>query len=582
MPPLNVVIFSYGAGKQQYGLGQDARLLELTLREMNATGKTNINISHADPYAFVGTEWPKASDVHIYLEIPCRVAFSWAKVNIIIPNAEWWYTDAWSWTKDAGALFWFRTLHSQRLFLESGIKGSYIGWRCPTNTGTGGAAVKRALYVVGGSKHKKTAADVVVAAWKDSWPPLTVLCSSEAPAVMGPNVDWRRKYVSNEEKRQLQDESLYHVVASEAEGFGYTMAEALQRNALILRTDIPVYEELWGTVLGPQGRIETTKRIDISGASMMDQPRMFSTDAVVNAMNDLLAMSPRKYNADIVKLNKNFRETMAIAWKYVENRVSKNPPLLLPVPVASTDLPVIGVITLVHNRPQWFSHAVRNIETSTYPRAKLIWVVVDDSDGNGRVDRQIEAAKAGLPDIQIQYVSLNKKTPIGDKRNRGCVAAAAMRPDVSVFAFMDDDDHYPKSSLDLRVAWLKASKKKCVYSSTLPMYDVCKYISAINVPPLNLLPCERVSEATLCFERSFWEERHFPNTVSVAEGEDFLKGRDTQTAEIPPGGVIVSFLHGKNFTSRRVPEQKEPNGCHYGFSDTYFTMISEIASVANA
>jgi hypothetical protein len=85
----------------------------------------------------------------------------------------------------------------------------------------------------------------------------------------------------------------------------------------------------------------------------------------------------------------------------------------------------------------------------------------------------------------------------------------------------------------------------------------------------------------MCFTREFWLGRNFPD-LSVAEGEGFIAGRELDTVEIPPEGVIVSFLHGKNSTSRRVPEQKEANGCHYGFSDEYFTMISQIAATAAA
>jgi hypothetical protein len=81
----------------------------------------------------------------------------------------------------------------------------------------------------------------------------------------------------------------------------------------------------------------------------------------------------------------------------------------------------------------------------------------------------------------------------------------------------------------------------------------------------------------MCFKRTFWEERKFPSDISIAEGELFLQNRENDTMEIPPEGIIVSFLHGKNTTSRRVPEEKEANGCHYGFSDEYFTMISRIA-----
>jgi hypothetical protein len=154
-----------------------------------------------------------------------------------------------------------------------------------------------------------------------------------------------------------------------------------------------------------------------------------------------------------------------------------------------------------------------------------------------------------------------------------------IRQDLSVFATMDDDDHYPASSLRLRATWLLSSGRGAVYCSTLPMYDICKYISAINVPPLYLAASERVSEATLCFTKDFWKAKGFPKTVNVAEGEGFILGRESETIEIPPEGVIVSFLHKKNLTSRRVPESKEPNGCHYGFSDEYFEMISKIGGI---
>ena len=124
---------------------------------------------------------------------------------------------------------------------------------------------------------------------------------------------------------------------------------------------------------------------------------------------------------------------------------------------------------------------------------------------------------------------------------------------------------------------MRAFNVKCVYCATLPMYDTKNYVSAINVPPLDLSPEERVSEASLAFTREFWTTRGFPNEISVAEGEGFLAGRVSETAEIPPEGVIVSFLHGLNFTSRRIPESSTPNGCHYGFEDEYFAYLSSLA-----
>ena len=592
---MNVIIFSQAAGNQQYGLGQDAKLLEVILRELNSTGKSKLNIKHRDPHTYVGKgAIPTLSDVHIYLEVPCRVAFPWAKVNVVIPNQEWWYKNEWSWVFDEPSVYFFyRTKYAQGIFNKP---GSYISWRCPIKPN--GLAdipiskkINRALYIIGGSVNKRAAAEQLIKFWKPNYPELMVVMSQDLSGnlITADNIIYKLGHITDLEKRKLQNESLYHVCASTAEGFGYTMAEAANYGAVPIWTNIPVYNEIWGSVFGELGRITTY--VDTNNPmnlTMMDTPYKFTEDALNSCMDNLLSVKPEHLEnnfAGLIQnsvnlLTKNFRIEFQNSWKKIEKLVYKAPePVVPPKMIGPNEIPTVGIVTLVHNRPEWFPHAVRNIKNCDYPRDKLVWVIVDDSDGLGRVDVNVEQIKKTMPDLKVQYVSSGKKLHIGEKRNRGCLAATIGNPETSVFLFMDDDDHYPKASVIMRVLWLLNSKKGAVYCSTLPMYDINKYISAINVPPLNLSPCKRVSEASMCFLRRFWNERKFPNDVSVAEGEGFIQGRELDTMEIPPEGVIVSFLHGKNSTSRRVPEQKEANGCHYGFSDEYFTMISNIAQI---
>ena len=569
MSHLDVVIFSRGAGNQQYGLGLDARILEQSFREMAKLGKISLLLSHKDPYTYVGTE---KADIHVHLEIPCRGAFPWARLNIVIPNPEWWCKNEWKWVLDEPTVFFmFRTHHAQAMFPD--VKGTYIGWRCPS-VSAGKQTKNQVLYIVGGSKNKIRAADTVVRAWKPQYPPLMIVAAEKG--VEKENVEWVTGYITNEEKTKLQAESKYHCVASEAEGFGYTMAEAMAYGAQPLWTDLPVYVENWGDVLREIGCIKTQP--EQGDEKMLEGGRVFTEDAVQKAVESMLdnPIADSKLRSAAMNLTKSFRQTFNTVWKRVEGIVKKSTVIALP-PVPVKELPMIGVITLVHNRPRWFPHAVRNIELTNYPRDKFVWIVVDDSDSELRVDGMVERVKEGYPDLQLHYVSLAKKTPIGEKRNLGCSYALSVAHSLTAFAFMDDDDHYPANSLNTRIDWLVSSKSGAVACATLPMYDIPRYISAVNVPPLDLDPCQRVSEATLCFTRDFWQERKFPS-VDVAEGEGFLKERNW--IEIPPKDVIVSFLHGKNSTSRRVPEQKEANGCHYGFSDEYFTMISETASRA--
>jgi len=563
---LKVAILSRGAGKQQYGLGHDAKVIELILGELHKLGKTNVGVIHKDPYKYIGNEH---IDVNIHLEVPCRAAYNYAKVNVIIPNPEWWYKSAWAWVeKDSSTVFFHKSKHSQNLFMGT---GSLIGWRRPVleKPNSDRKKLDQVLFIVGGSKNKKAAADIIVDHWKPEYNKLIIL--SSVAGLAKPNVVWITKFITNQEKQQLLSISKYHIVASQAEGFGYTMAESINAGAKILWTDIPVYKELWGGLLGLDGIIKTTPtNID---SPMLDKPVSFVGQSLYDAMNSLEKQSYTNVSMYLLKMHNEFRQNFSNAWLGVEQRIKRFSKQNNTI----SERPVIGVVTLFYNRPHWFSHALRNIENSNYPKTKIVWVVVDDSETNNRVDGYVEKTRSALPDLNIVYVSLAKKTPIGNKRNIGCEAALKANNEISVFAFMDDDDHYPVDSLNLRVGSL-SDKIGAVYCATLPMYDTCKYISAMNVPPLDLGPAERVSEATLCFKRSFWEQCKFPTDVNVGEGAGFILGRENETAEISPNGVIVSFIHNKNLTSRRVPETKEPNGCHYGFSDEYFTMISQLGS----
>jgi hypothetical protein len=81
----------------------------------------------------------------------------------------------------------------------------------------------------------------------------------------------------------------------------------------------------------------------------------------------------------------------------------------------------------------------------------------------------------------------------------------------------------------------------------------------------------------MIFTRAAWAARPFPS-VNMAEGDGFVAGREAITVEIPSKEVIVSFIHTKNTSSRHIPADQEPNGCHFGFSDEYFSYVHTIGT----
>lgn len=571
-----VVVFSWSWSK--WGLAKDAKWVEQVLRECTATTQFRVgSIDHMDP---VQLSNPKPVDIQIHLEVPCRLAWPWAKVNIVVVNPEWWPATAWNWALEKADWVVFKSEAAKALFPDA-KHAAVIPWRTPPRREYKGTKTNKFLYILGGSVNKAETAKVIVKAWSPAWPPLEVWGSQEIltdlkPLTSASNIVWNSEYKTAEEVWEAQAAAKFHVVASVAEGFGHTFAECAASGSLPLWCNLPVYQEYW-RILGDTGCIPVGSE---TSTEYREGYRAIREEDVGTAIASLLALSDVEYTNKTTALG---RVAMAhsIHWreewktllksKHTRTLLKAEQPLVLKR-LSAEPLPTVGIITLTHNRPKWFFNMARNILKTDYPTQKLRWIIVDDSHAEGRVDEQVLKFQQSTPSIRVEYISLTKELSVGAKRNKGC--AAAITAGAEVLMMMDDDDHYPKSSVEARATYMSLLKSACVYCARIPMYDCRKFISAMNVPPLTLGPAERVSEASLAFTRAFWEERPFPE-VSMAEGEGFLAGRETSAVEIAPEGIIVSFLHGANTTSRRVPDSSEANGCHYGFDDEFFLWLCE-------
>ena len=231
---------------------------------------------------------------------------------------------------------------------------------------------------------------------------------------------------------------------------------------------------------------------------------------------------------------------------------------------SESELPDISIITLTYNRRVFMPLAKYSYLIQSYPEDKLEWIIVDDGT------EEIEDTLIGIPNVK--YIKLTEKMSIGQKRNIGIENAM-----YDYICMMDDDDVYPNNSILQRIIMLlKQPLKECSFCTTIPCYDIEKYSSFMNIPPITLEMSQRVSEATLCFTKKFWEERKFDSNTNVGEGEAFIHGREHMCREISPQEVIVSLVHSKNTSSRKLPNIPESNGCHYGFNEKLFAVVSEI------
>ena len=250
----------------------------------------------------------------------------------------------------------------------------------------------------------------------------------------------------------------------------------------------------------------------------------------------------------------------------------------LPPVLEKTNCPPISIITPTFQRKKLMEIAYHNLLSTDYPLDRIEWVIIESNDKSPHVMKDTLASfQQKVPTLQIRYIQLDGRRSIGEKRNIGIAAASH-----EWILFMDDDDHYPPTSFRRRMAWLmkgsvggRVPRVSCC--TTIALYDLKRGVSAVNVPPVSLPFAQRISEATLAFHRSVWEERPFPE-VSIAEGDLWIQGREADVIEIPPQQVIVAFTHDGNQSSRRLPPSQPP-ACFWNFPKEYLVFIHGLVGV---
>jgi len=539
-----------------FGLYNDALLIQKTLAG-------HAIVRFADPL-----EPPVASDINIHLEVPIYTYVPWANYNILIANPEYYVSEAYDpYIKHFNGVITKEDLQ---------ISGAHIvSWTLISFTKIKIKPNKEFLYLLGGSKHKREFAKHLISNWKLTYPKLNVYTTTALDVEERENVELIVKDLSQDEKQTLLQTYEGHICCSNSEGFGYTAAEAEYVGAFTILNTLPVYLQDYKDAKHVSWIQTPTSHSNLKtpyGSFVNDIPTL-ETDldkAMIDFQNYKKSVSNTEFKQSYFK--KKFIEIM----DKIIGKVSLKPKL--PPILNVEDCPPISIITLMYNRRRFFDLACHNIMISDYPKEKIEWIIVEDSDdpNEDSSDKIISTAQQSEP-MKIIYVPLRKKTIVSEKRNIGVQKASN-----EIVLLMDDDDHYPITSFRRRVAWLTLHKMnpKATVCTTIACYDLKTGVSAVNTPPLDLPLGQRVSEATLTFYKSWFLEKMFDRDVQVGEGESLIQGRESEVLEVPPQQIIVAFSHGNNTSSRRIPASVgvEPS-CFWGFPKEYLMFIHKLADV---
>jgi len=508
------------------------------------------------------------AEVNVFFELLNPSLFTYAGTNIWIPNPDWAYN---TWKPYFSQLthIWCKTEHAVRLFKPYNANTKYIGW---SSISKANDSIKKdynkAIVLTGKNIFRHP--QIIIDAYKITedvslLPDLHIVYDGTRMTTIVPeNLTSKITLYPNTLKQSEYDSLLQEcglaICISSGEGFCHAVNEAASTGCNLLVGEIdPLiefgYEAVWvpGHKPIPMDRIDTLYSFKLSDVfkgldTYVDQSfeqkqesSKFNTERYID-----------RHNLWIHILKMTISELDIPTFSLDETAIPED------------ELPGVTIVTPTKDRVAFMELCAGCVDSQCYPQEKLEWLVLDD--GKDTCEDKIKHIPFA------RHILLKTGKTIAEKRNLG--ASLAKNP---IIVHFDDDDIYPPNSILFRVSMLMREKKGAVFCTVLPSYDIKNYISFMNVPPHYLGQSERVSEATMAYTKQFWEEKGFDNATQIAEGNTFIQGREQMCRELSPQEVIVSLVHPRTTSSRRAPKDMESNGCHFGFTEELFKILTHIS-----
>jgi len=570
MTKVKINIITYN---NQYGLTNDMKMLAKLLEKHF---KSKVEIKLVD---FFHYKAPRA-DINIFLETISKSLCKYADTNILIPNQEWYYRTWIPYLEDIDFIF-VKTKYAEDLFksLVPTRKDivKMIGWKSIDRREAAEKDFKHFLHLCGRSKHKQT--QDMIDCWEEDFPKLTIVYSPRDVSIKQKsqqNIEYITNRLSDEDLLKLMNKCGIHLCCSETEGYGHYIHEAKSCGSIVVTTNAPPMKDYVEQETGFLVKSSNKKSLKkhLGSKYILDHEDFKNVIRHIQSIDNKTLMkmgekSRDSYLHEAKIFEDKLKDTMVDLFKLQKTEKEHEEKAQKMKDMMDDDsLPTVSIITPTFNRRHFYKLTINTFLNIRYPKDKLEWIIVDD--GTDKVKDIFEFTPELKNDPRIKYFELDEKKPIGYKRNY-CVEKASHE----YIVCMDDDDYYPVNSVKLRILELLKSGKECVTCTSIGCFDINKYVSMVNVPPHRLPFSERISEASLCFKKSFWEEQKFKDDSQHSEAKEFLAGRENKTYEISWEGVLVALLHNRN-TSDKIMIDQSPNGCHYGWSDELFLFITSL------
>ena len=208
--------------------------------------------------------------------------------------------------------------------------------------------------------------------------------------------------------------------------------------------------------------------------------------------------------------------------------------------------PFVSVCTPTFNRRPFIPTMFECFKNQTYPMDRIEWIIVDD--GTDKIRDLVE--KSGIKNIQ--YFALDKKMPLGEKRNY-----MHKKTKGSIIVYMDDDDYYPPERIEHAVETLK-NNKEALCAGSSEMYIYFKHIHKMyQCGPYGP---NHATAGTFAFKSRLLDDTRYDDTAALAEEKAFLKDYTVPFVQLDPLKTILVFSHEHNtFDKKKLMDNPHPD-----------------------
>jgi len=197
-------------------------------------------------------------------------------------------------------------------------------------------------------------------------------------------------------------------------------------------------------------------------------------------------------------------------------------------------LPFVSIVTPTYNRRRFIPSLIKMVQSQSYPRDRMEWVVYDD--GQEEVNDLFEAARSLLP--TLKFIWSEDKMTLGEKRNRLNVEAKG-----EIIVAMDDDDFYfPTRVMDAVMAFTMnpsvhlagASEVYMFFTDTKEIWKAGPYFVG------------HATNGTMAWTKEYASKHRYDETVAFAEEKSFLDGYKNPLVQLDSKKVMLVMSHSDN------------------------------------